>query len=820
MNIQLDIDEHATSGMVVQVVLVSEDGSIDYDLTETLALGPGLMNAYGVYEEEYSRLYDNKDGGHYSSALGVPVIFIGVIQIFIANTLRPIGSRTMHKLGPGPCVFVGGIIMSIGLLSASYSQHIWELCLTQGVVFGVGVCLVWVSAASAPSSWFIKNCSMVTGITHMGLGIGGFVYSQLTRYFLEKSGTGGSLRWLSLTTLVGATVVSLGIHNRHYEQPCQNDKNKPAIPSVRWSRFLEDQVEKLPELDHDSDADFDDCENTPSIAHKKANATLDKLESLARDDSPLDRRRRTAIYSQNLHRHSSQARAPQTDVILSDNVVFDLATTPCDADAKTRTGVMVRFATIARNWRLCLFVLGTGVGQVGWYLLLLLITSISVSVGLDVHNAAMILGTINAASAVGRFAAGYAADMVGPTNALLLFTVLATASSAILFISSLGFHLLVTYGCLCGASIGAADPLASMAAVTQFGTPRAITTISMIYGSIGVFVAILAPNARVVIERLGSGGTNFAPFYVFIQQQQQQQHAHQASSYYSQRAGHDYNRAPSGYEPKYASGEYSQDGGVAAYHYGGTHGSQSALPASGYYGSAKYEYAPDDVAGGAGTTGTVAANGEYYQQMQAGEVVHANAHTPQQAAYYHSRGTSSSYYQPPAGYYQRHYSQAPATGTYTTAEYADTSGYAGLETGIAMPPPAGSPRQYGSTSSHMQNGTPVSTAHGGVAWSEYYQQQQQQQQQQQPLSSSAQYYSGASRYPQKTVAGTPIAAHQQYAGGGEYYDQGGYYSNPSARDAVADRSGVIVGGPAAATAPYHHRQPGANGTRNDVYRYQ
>ncbi|KAJ1666496.1 hypothetical protein EV178_002284 [Coemansia sp. RSA 1646] len=558
-----------------------------------LALGPGLMNAYGVYEEEYSRLYDNKDGGHYSSALGVPVIFIGVIQIFIANTLRPIGSRTMHKLGPGPCVFVGGIIMSIGLLSASYSQHIWELCLTQGVVFGVGVCLVWVSAASAPSSWFIKNCSMVTGITHMGLGIGGFVYSQLTRYFLEKSGTGGSLRWLSLTTLVGATVVSLGIHNRHYEQPCQNDKNKPAIPSVRWSRFLEDQVEKLPELDHDSDADFDDCENTPSIAHKKANggenegtsvngsslsataqqlplrntteqlrchsktsieikeldtdpkapakslnqlspakpktvrtsrhvhfapdvyrkATLDKLESLARDDSPLDRRRRTAIYSQNLHRHSSQARAPQTDVILSDNVVFDLATTPCDADAKTRTGVMVRFATIARNWRLCLFVLGTGVGQVGWYLLLLLITSISVSVGLDVHNAAMILGTINAASAVGRFAAGYAADMVGPTNALLLFTVLATASSAILFISSLGFHLLVTYGCLCGASIGAADPLASMAAVTQFGTPRAITTISMIYGSIGVFVAILAPNARVVIERLGSGGTNFAPFY-------------------------------------------------------------------------------------------------------------------------------------------------------------------------------------------------------------------------------------------------------------------------------------------------------------------
>ncbi|KAJ1888531.1 hypothetical protein LPJ81_006298, partial [Coemansia sp. IMI 209127] len=31
----LDVDEHTTSGMVVQLSLVSEDGSIDYDLTES-----------------------------------------------------------------------------------------------------------------------------------------------------------------------------------------------------------------------------------------------------------------------------------------------------------------------------------------------------------------------------------------------------------------------------------------------------------------------------------------------------------------------------------------------------------------------------------------------------------------------------------------------------------------------------------------------------------------------------------------------------------------------------------------------------------------
>ncbi|KAJ1898780.1 hypothetical protein LPJ81_004267, partial [Coemansia sp. IMI 209127] len=241
------------------------------------------------------------------------------------------------------------------------------------------------------------------------------------------------------------------------------------------------------------------------------------LEGLARNDSLLDRRRRVSRHSHiPPHRRVNQARLPQPDKVRSDSSALDLAAMPIDSDSKAETSDMSRYTGIVRDWRMCLFLLGAGVGQVGWYLLLLFSTSISVAVGLDVHNAAMVLGTANAASAVGRFAAGYAADIVGPTNALLLFSFLATSSSAILFIPTLNFRLLVTYACLCGASTGAADPLASMAAITQFGMPRAIATINMVHGSIGVLVAILAPNARVVIERMGNGGTNYTPFHVFI----------------------------------------------------------------------------------------------------------------------------------------------------------------------------------------------------------------------------------------------------------------------------------------------------------------
>ncbi|KAJ2131331.1 hypothetical protein GGF48_001594 [Coemansia sp. RSA 921] len=360
-----------------------------------LAMGPGLLNAYGVYEEEYDRLFDSKDESHaWSGALGSPVIFIGVIQIFLANGMGFIGGHCAQRFGPGPSVFAGGILMALGLFAASYAREIWQLCLSQGVLFGLGVCLTWIPAASAPASWFEKNRGLATGITHMGLGIGGLVFAPLTRFLLEKTGTSGSLRWLALVMFVGVAVASLGIHSKHHERP---------VSEI----FVE--------------------------------------------------------------------------------------------------SVSMRF------WLLSL---GIGVGQASWYIILLFMTSISVSVGLDVHNAAIVLGAINGASAVGQFIAGYAADTIGPVNSLVVFTFVATVSNCILFVPNLSFRVLLAYACVCGASIGAADPLAVIAGVTQFGRARAAKTTGLVYASVGGLVTVAAPVARVIQHKVGPAG--FTSVYVFV----------------------------------------------------------------------------------------------------------------------------------------------------------------------------------------------------------------------------------------------------------------------------------------------------------------
>ncbi|KAJ2384372.1 hypothetical protein H4S02_004845, partial [Coemansia sp. RSA 2611] len=468
-----------------------------------LSMGPGLLNAYGVYEEEYDRLFDSKDERHsWSSALGSPVIFIGVIQIFVANGLGFIGGQSAQRFGPGPSVFLGGLLMAGGLFMASFVHEVWQLCLTQGLVFGLGVCLTWIPAASAPSSWFVKNRGLATGITHMGLGIGGLVFAPVTRFLLEKSGTSGSLRWLALVMLVGVSVASLGIHSKHHEERM----SEIVVSSARWSRCMEDTGLE------DSDLQGDECPGDPEMRAQDGDeeAAVDAIGEGQDAGSKHVRFAPELARQQTLDKleggrivRVGQRRAPRAHRANRNRarVIDGSDSKPVEPEKR-----------LLQSWRFWLLSLGIGVGQASWYIVLLFITSISVSVGLDVHNAAILLGAINGASAVGQFAAGYAADLVGPVNSLVAFTLVATLSNTILFVPRLSFHLLLAYACVCGMSIGAADPLAVIAGVTQFGRKRAATTTGLVYGSVGALVTVSAPVARVVQQT----GMGFRHVYVVV----------------------------------------------------------------------------------------------------------------------------------------------------------------------------------------------------------------------------------------------------------------------------------------------------------------
>jgi hypothetical protein len=64
-----------------------------------------------------------------------------VINIFL-NLFSPV-SALLARFGVRWIMFLGSIIMSLGLILAGFSTEIWHVYLTQGILFGFGCSLVY-----------------------------------------------------------------------------------------------------------------------------------------------------------------------------------------------------------------------------------------------------------------------------------------------------------------------------------------------------------------------------------------------------------------------------------------------------------------------------------------------------------------------------------------------------------------------------------------------------------------------------------------------------------------------------------------------------
>lgn len=74
---------------------------------------------------------------------------------------------------------------------AGLSTKIWQLFLTQGVMFGLGLGLIFVPTVPLGNEWFSKKRAYATGLSAAGSGAGTIVFSQITKASITKLG----LRW-------------------------------------------------------------------------------------------------------------------------------------------------------------------------------------------------------------------------------------------------------------------------------------------------------------------------------------------------------------------------------------------------------------------------------------------------------------------------------------------------------------------------------------------------------------------------------------------------------------------------------------------------
>ncbi|GAP92390.1 putative major facilitator superfamily transporter [Rosellinia necatrix] len=170
----------------------------------------GLNSSYAVFLAYYIRTntFQTTDLGY---------AFIGGLSLSIAFLVSPLATflAGWEKCGTRLTIFIGVLFEVIAFIGSSFATELWHIILSQGVSFGLGMGLTFVTSAPVPAQWFQKKRSLANGWVAAGSGFGGLTYSLATNAMIQNIGLAWTFRTLAIICFVVNGIASFFIRDRN-----------------------------------------------------------------------------------------------------------------------------------------------------------------------------------------------------------------------------------------------------------------------------------------------------------------------------------------------------------------------------------------------------------------------------------------------------------------------------------------------------------------------------------------------------------------------------------------------------------------------------
>lgn len=164
--------------------VMEKDPSNSFDIPDggygwVVVLSVFLMNAntwgansgFAIYLSYYL------NHGTFAGADKYDYALIGGLTFGTGLLFAPIINWLNGKIGTRPVIILGNCCQFTALMLASFSKHLWQLYLTQGVLQAFGLALISLPAISVLPQWFKKRRNLASAIGSAGSGIGGLIYN-------------------------------------------------------------------------------------------------------------------------------------------------------------------------------------------------------------------------------------------------------------------------------------------------------------------------------------------------------------------------------------------------------------------------------------------------------------------------------------------------------------------------------------------------------------------------------------------------------------------------------------------------------------------
>ncbi|CAG7918898.1 unnamed protein product [Penicillium olsonii] len=168
----------------------------------------GFNSAYGVFLAYYL------SHETFPGASRLEYAFVGSLSLTTMFIISPIATMATLKYGIRKTMFAGVIFETASFICASFASQIWHLFITQGIMFGLGMGLLFIPVASVVPQWFTSKRSLASGVSLSGAGLGGLVYSLVAEAMIRNIGLSWAFRVIGILAFCVNTCCVLLIKDR------------------------------------------------------------------------------------------------------------------------------------------------------------------------------------------------------------------------------------------------------------------------------------------------------------------------------------------------------------------------------------------------------------------------------------------------------------------------------------------------------------------------------------------------------------------------------------------------------------------------------
>ncbi|KAK3092080.1 hypothetical protein FSP39_025025 [Pinctada imbricata] len=386
----------------------------------------GCSYSFGVL---YTRLVKDFKSSRSDTA------WIGSVFASAPLLCGPVASFVTNRYGFRKASIVGGIIAFVGLFTSVFAPSVEILCITYGVIGGIGFSLPYLVSSVIVPIYFHRKVALASGIAECGSGVGTLIFAPLLEYLIK------AYDWrcaILITAGVVANTVVCGAVNRPFNPSFEKkdggdyQTSRPKFADKIFPRGVS-KIDMTPSSSYMTNVFEDSCHNVHVAAipfslisniskSKHMNKTFENEHSTS---CPQQELLWICLYCENMKRNKDE-----------------------EACCFSKSSLIVFDTSILFNWRYIMFSLSNIILNLWDDIPYMFTVDRAVELGESEFDASLLISAIGAFHTIGTLAFGFIGDRKD-VNKLLFYSVALWICGVSLAVVPL-FNQLIDYGIFVG----------------------------------------------------------------------------------------------------------------------------------------------------------------------------------------------------------------------------------------------------------------------------------------------------------------------------------------------------------------------------------